>query len=263
MKQLSFFTRIARILIVSSLVLMAYTANSQTAIEISKKAIEATEVGAMEMMSTIQIHDAKGNVRTRQITTASKKFGNVNKMLIKFIAPADVKGTALLVYDYDNESDNMWIYMPALRKVRRIVSTEKGKSFMGSEFTNADMSTPNLSDFEYTTLGSETLDGKNCWKIEAKGKTNAIQNENGFSKRISFIDKANYVCYKIDYYDFKGKLQRTQTIDNYKKQSNGKYFAHKMEMLNVVTNRKSEMTIDKFQMGSKLPESAFAPTALE
>lgn len=237
--------------------------SSQTAQEISKKSMDAIEVGSMEMISTIHIRDAKGNDRMRQITTASKTFGNITKMLIKFIAPADVKGTAILVYDYENQNDNMWIYMPALRKVRRIVSSEKGKSFMGSEFTNADMSNPTMSDFEYTTLGNETYEGKNCWKIESKCKTEAIQNENGFSKRISFIDKTNYVCYKVEYYDFSGKLHRIQTIDNYKKQQNGKYFAYKMTMENVQTKRKSEMVIDKFQIGSQLPESAFAPAALE
>lgn len=236
---------------------------SQTAEEISKKSMDAIEVGAMEMISTIHIRDAKGNDRVRQITTASKTFGNVTKMLIKFISPADVKGTTILVYDYENQDDNMWIYMPALRKVRRIVSSEKGKNFMGSEFTNADMSKPNMSDFEYTTLGSETYEGKNCWKIESKCKTQAIQNANGFSKRISYIDKTNYVCYKIEYYDFTGKLHRIQSIGNYKKQSNEKFFAYKMEMENVQTKRKSEMIIDKFQIGSQLPESAFAPTALE
>lgn len=237
--------------------------SSQTGQEISKKSLDAIEVGSMEMISTIHIRDAKGNDRVRQITSASKTFGDVTKMLIKFIAPSDVKGTAILVFDYKKKNDNMWIYMPALRKVRRIVSSEKGKSFMGSEFTNADMSNPTISDFEYTTLGSETYEGKNCWKIESKCMTEAIQNENGFSKRISFIDKTNYLCYKVEYYDFNGKLHRVQSIENYKKQQNGKYFAYKMTMENVQTKRKSEMNIDKFQIGSQLPESAFAPTAIE
>ncbi|NDP22510.1 MAG: outer membrane lipoprotein-sorting protein, partial [Paludibacter sp.] len=80
---------------------------------------------------------------------------------------------------------------------------------------------------------------------------------------ISYIEKSNYVCYKVEYYDFSEKLNRIQSIDNYKKQLNGKYFAYKMSMENVQTRRKSEMSIDKFQIGSQLPESAFALTALE
>ncbi|HRZ97358.1 MAG TPA: outer membrane lipoprotein-sorting protein [Paludibacter sp.] len=236
---------------------------SQTAKEISKKSIDAIDVGNIEMISTINIRDAKGNKRVRQITTASKQFGGVTKMLIRFIAPADVKGTSILVYDYENESDNMWIYLPALRKVRRVVSSEKGKSFMGSEFTNADMSKPNTEDFDYNIIGTEMYEGKSCWKIETTSKTEAIANENGFKKRISYTDKSNYVSYKVEYYDAEGKLRRIQTLSNYKKQPNGKYFAYYMSMESVQSGRKSEMIIDKLQSGSQLPESAFAPTALE
>ncbi len=236
---------------------------SQTAKEISQKSIDAIDVGNMEMISTINIRDTKGNNRVRQITTASKQFGEVSKMIIRFIAPADVKGTSILVYDYEKESDKMWIYLPAIRQVRRVVSTEKGKSFMGSEFTNSDMSKPNPDNFDYSILGTEIYEGKSCWKIETTCKTEAIASENGFKKSISYIDKSNYVCYKVEYFDIQGKLQRIQTIGKYKKQPNGNYFAYNMSMENVKTGRKSEMIIDKFQTGSQLPETAFAPTALE
>lgn len=236
---------------------------SQTAQEISKKTMDAIDIGNMEMMSTINIKDGKGNNRVRQITTATRKFGDVSKTLIRFVAPADVKGTALLIHDYDNKGDNMWVYMPALRKVRRIVSNEKGKNFMGSEFTNADMSKPNEADFNEKILGTVTLNGKSCWKIESTAKTNEIAVENGFTKRISYIDKTEYIAYKIEYYDLRGNLSREQTISNYKKLANGKYFAFKMEMKNVQNGRVSEMIIDKFQGNSSLPESAFTPAALE
>ncbi|HEY5592093.1 MAG TPA: outer membrane lipoprotein-sorting protein [Paludibacter sp.] len=235
----------------------------QTAQEIIQKSTDLIDISSMEMVSTLKIMDAKGNVRERQITTAAKKFGDANKMLIKFIAPADVKGTTLLVYDYDIKSDNMWIYMPALRKVRRIVSSEKGKSFMGSEFTNADMSKPNVTDFSYSILGKENFQGKTCWKIQQTGKNQTIQDENGYSKKISYVDNSSYLCYKVEFYDFSGKLQRVQLLSNYKKQSNGKYFAFLMQMENLQNGRKSIMTVDKFQAGSQLPESAFAPTTLD
>ncbi len=243
--------------------LFAGASFSQTAQEIIQKSTDLIDISSMEMLSTLKIMDAKGNVRERQVSTAAKRFGDANKMLIKFISPADVKGTTLLVYDYDTKSDNMWIYMPALRKVRRVVSSEKGKSFMGSEFTNADMSKPNDADFSYSLVGSENYQGKACWKIQQSCKTQAIQDENGYSKKLSWIDKSSFLCYKIEFYDFSGKLQRVELMDNYKKQSNGKYFAFLMQMENVQNGRKSIMTIDKFQAGSQLPESAFAPTALE
>ncbi|HOG05904.1 MAG TPA: outer membrane lipoprotein-sorting protein, partial [Paludibacter sp.] len=108
------------------------TVTAQDAEEISEKAMDAIKIQDMEMISTINIYDARGNVRTRQISMASRKFTECTKMIIRFLAPADVKGTTLLVHDYEDKDDNQWIYMPALRNVRRIVSTEKAKNFMGS-----------------------------------------------------------------------------------------------------------------------------------
>ncbi len=236
---------------------------SQSASEISKKSMDMIDIGNMEMTSTIYIGDGKGNNRTRQITTASKKFGEVNKMIIRFMAPPDVKGTALLVFDYDKKSDDMWIYLPALRKVRRVISSEKGKNFMGSEFTNADMSKPNFDDFDYKIVGTEIISEKECYKIESNCKTPVLAAEYGFSKRISFMEKSNFLCHRVEYYNTAGKLHRIQTISNYKKQPNGKYFAFGMKMENVINGRISEMIIDKFQAGSQLPESTFAPVNLD
>ena len=235
----------------------------QTASEISKKSNEMIEIGNSEMAFTLHIRDAKGNDRIRKITMASKKFGNVTKTLITFISPADVSGTALLSYDYEDKDDDMWVYMPALKKVRRIVSSEKGKSFMGSEFTNADMTTPNDADFKYSILETLNYDGKTCWKIEAIPVNKDVEKSCGYSKKISYVDKTTYLCHKVEFYDTKGTLQRVQTNSDYRKQSNGKYFCFNMKMENTQTKRVSEMVVDKIQLGSQLKESAFAPAALE
>ena len=237
--------------------------SAQTAMEISEKATDVIEYDAMEMASTLKIYDAKGSERIRQVTTATKKFGETTKTMIKFIAPADIKGTAILIYDHENTADDMWIYMPALRKTRRIVSSEKGKNFMGSEFTNADMSKPNRNDFQYKNLGSESVEGKTCWKIESVCNNETVAGENGFSRKVSYIEQGSYLCHKAEFYDLQGKLNKIQFIRHYKKQTGGKYFAYEMEMRNEQNGRKSIMIIDKFQTGSILPESAFTAAMLE
>jgi len=236
---------------------------AQTPEEIIRISNDKIAIGDMEMTSTINIEDGKGNVRTRQINTLSAKFGDCTKRMIRFLSPAEVKGTGLLIYDYENQADNLWIYMPALRKVRRILSTEKGKNFMGSEFTNADMSQPNVADFNYSNTGNKTIDGKNCTMILPSCKTVAIMQENNFSKKICYIDKLDNLCYRIEYFDLKGKLSRIQHISNYQKQSNGKYFAMKMVMENVVNGRKSILITDKIQTGNTRKESFFTPGSLE
>jgi hypothetical protein len=239
------------------------TAFAQNARDIMEKASETVEFEAIEMAMTLKIYDAKGSERIRQINTVSKKFGLTNKTLMKFVSPADVKGTAILVYDHENASDDMWIYMPALRKTRRIVSGERGKNFMGSEFTNADMSKPSLDDFNYKLLGTATLNGMNCWKIEAACKDKTVEDEYGFSKKVAYIGQGNYLCYKVEFYDLDGRLYKTQIIGQYKKQPDGKYIAGFMEMRNEQNGRKSMIQVDNFRLGSNLTESTFVPSMLE
>lgn len=248
--------------IILAFLVISMSAFSQSAEQISTKSNDLISLSSMEMTSTLKIYDPRGNVRERQLTTNSGKFGDVAKVLVKFTAPADVKGTALLIYDYDDKADNMWIYMPALRKVRRVVSNERGKSFMGSEFSNADMSKPSASDFNYALLGSEKFENNDCWKTESTCKTKEIQTEQGFSRKISWIDKSNYLCYKIEFYDQANKLQRIELLSNYKKLSNGKYFAYLMTMENVQTKRKSEIITNSLKTDSKLSENIFSPALL-
>ena len=246
-----------------TILLTGLTLKAQDAREISKKSSNAINLSSMEMVSTLKIISASGSERIRTVSTATRKFGDVSKMIMKFISPADVRGTTMLVFDYENKDDDMWIYMPALRKTRRIVSSEKGKNFMGSEFTNADMSKPNLNDFNYKIVGEATVDGRNCWKIESTCKDRTIEDEYGFSNRIAYIDKENFLVYKVEFYSFDGNLFKIQTIKDYRKQSNNSYFAFYMEMQNLENGRKSVMTVDKFQLGSSLPESQFSPAMIE
>jgi outer membrane lipoprotein-sorting protein len=171
-------------------------------------------------------------------------------------------GTTMLVYDYKENEDDMWIYLPALRKTRRIVSSEKAKSFMGTEFSNADMSRPNMDDFSYKLLGSETVNGKDCWKVETKCLNEDIEDQNGFSRKVVYVEKSTYLAQRMEYYDLDDELFKVMTIGDYRKQSNGSYFAYSMTMENLQTNRKSVMQVDKFQLGSSLSESSFSAAKL-
>jgi len=246
----------------SWLILSPLRGHSQTAREISRKATDAIEMKSMEMVSTLKIVDSKGSERVRQTVTATREFNGVVKTMLRFTSPADVQGTAILIYDHEDKADDMWIYLPALRKDRRIVSSEKGKSFMGSEFTNADMSKPNIDDFEYKILGTESFNGKDCWKIEAVCKDAVIEDANGFSKKISWIEKNTFLVQKMEFYDIDGELEKVQILSDYRKQPDGKYFAYHMEKKNIQTGRKSMIIIDKFQGNSTMPESSFSVAVL-
>lgn len=250
-------------ILLPALSILAFTGlRAQDARTIADKASDVINPGSMEMTSTLKIYDNKGNVRVREVSNAMAKFSGTTKTLFKFLLPPDVKGTTILIYDYENKDDDMWIYMPSLRKTRRIVATEKGKSFMGSEFSNADMSKPTMSDFTYTLKGSETLDGKDCWKLESKCDNAGVEDANGYSRKVAWIEKSTYLTWKIEFYNHADKLLKVETFGDYRKQAGGKYFAFKLNMQNVQNSRKSEIVINKYQAGSALKESAFSATTL-
>ena len=244
-------------------ILISCTVTAQNPKDISRKSADAIALGSMEMTTTLKIMDAKGNTRSRTLNMASKKFGDVTKMMMKFTDPADVKGTSILIFDYEDRADEMWIYMPALKKTRRVVSNEKGKNFMGSEFTNTDMSKPNIDDFDYKIISSENINGKACHVIEATPVSTEAAQSNGFSKKVSYIDKDNFLCYKIEYYDLKNKLLKTQIIGDYRPVEGGNYFYYEMEMKNEQNGRKSVLKTDKFKAQSQMSEAQFSSSNLD
>ena len=107
---------------------------------------------------------------------------------MRFLSPEDVKGTGLLTFDYKKKDDDIWLFMPALRKTRRIISTEKAKNFMGSEFSYSDMSPPVLDDFNYKRLADEKCGEEDCWKVEMIPANEKAAEENGFSKKATLGD---------------------------------------------------------------------------
>lgn len=241
----------------------SFSLYSQSPEEISRRSTDIISIDSFEMLSTLTIYDARGNERERKISMAGRKFGDTHKTLMRFTAPPEVQGTSMLIHNHDNADSDMWIYMPAIRRVRRIAGDDKASNFMGSEFKNSDMTTPNTEDFNYRNLGTATIEGVICRKIEVLPKTSEIKSTYGFSKQISYIEKNTYFARKVEYYDFNGELERVQIISDYRPQPGGKYFAFLMEMENKQNGRRSVMQIDAFQPNSEMPESAFSPAMLE
>lgn len=241
----------------------AFQSSAQDARGIIEKSTDAIEFESMEMAASLLIHDGKGNTRERKVAVATRTFDGVTKTLMRFLSPAEVSGTSILIHDYADKADDMWIYLPSMRRTRRIVTTEKGKSFMGSEFSNADMSKPNIDDFTYKLLGEEDFEGKQCWKIETLANDKNVAGEYGYNKKISYIEKSTSLIYKSELYDRNDNLIKIHTFGDFRKQSNGRYFSYTMEMKNTKTERYSEMKVQSFQLGSQLGEENFSVANLE
>lgn len=236
--------------IVLGVTLMGVAALGQDPVSIVKESQDAVKVKSFEALSTLTIRDSRGNERVRKSSMASKTYPDqTEKRIIKFLSPAEVEGTGILIFDHEEKADDMWIYLPALRKTRRIVSREKSNSFMGSEFSNADMTAPSIGDFNYELLGSGEVDGTECWKIAAVPADISLEDEYGYSKAIRWIGKEDYVVRKSSYYDFSETLIKTIKTINFKRMDpgSGKYMVTEMVAENFQNGRSSTMKMDQVE----------------
>jgi len=253
-----------RKLIVSVLLIPLFQVAAQQpdAATIMSKSRELSLTGSMSATINLSITEKIGTTRLRTISMTTKSYPDgLEKRFIKFIEPADVRGTAMLVVDNKNLPDEMWIYLPALKKTRRIVSSEKGKSFMSSEFSNADMSSPTLSDFVNTHIDESGTD--NRWVIESRPVDEDKTDEYGYSRKVSYISMNKYQILKMEFYNFDNELFKIIEIKSIFPLPDGKFIIKNMSASNLLTNRKSEITMNNITEGAKVEDSVFSLQNLE
>ena len=139
--------------------------------------------------------DKKGKKRVRKLKTFGLEKGKDSLSLMFFISPADVRNTGFLTFDYDEsgKDDDQWLFLPALRKTKRIAVGDKSGSFMGSDLNYSDMTSPDLNLYEYTLMKETKVKGQKVWQIKSVPKTKAEVEKSGYSKSVVFIRQDNYV----------------------------------------------------------------------
>jgi len=219
----------------------------------------------------MQLIDKHGHKRIRDMKTFSKDIGEDEKKLIFFLSPSDVKNTAFLTYDYkdDDKDDDQWLYLPALNKTKRIPSSDKDSSFMGSDFTYNDMTEPNLNDYNFKILKETIVKRKTgnekVWVIEVLPKTQETIDETGYIKAVVYVRKDNYMLTRAKYYLKKAK--RIKYLDVKKVQ---KIDGIDVATQTVMTTKKGKHTIHKtiliqsdVKMNQNLKEDLFTTRTLE
>jgi len=247
-----------------ALLLMGMPAGkAQNPRDIIERSQEVVKISSFEALSTLTITDARGRERIRKSSMASMSFPDGSeKRIIKFLSPAEVKGTGILIHDYPEKRDDMWIYLPALRKTRRIVSKEKSKSFMGSEFSNANMTAPGLDDFSYRLAGEEVVEGAPCYLIESLPLNEDLAEEYGYARSLSWVDKNTYLVYRSNFYSVDGDLIKTIRHLAFEELGEGRYMVSSMEARNLENHRKSTMVLDQVAL-TPTRESYFTVAYLE
>jgi hypothetical protein len=211
--------------------------------------------------------DKNGNQRVRKLRSFGRDVGEDEQSIMFFLTPADVEDTGFLSYDYDDPEadDDQWLYLPALSRTKRIAQGDKSGSFMGSDFSYADMTDRPLDDYEFEILGETEVDGHPVWQVQGIPITEREKKETGYTKQVSYVRKDNYVVVRGVSWVKKGKrlkyldVKKLELID-------GIWVPTEMHMSTrkgKKTLHKTVLTAENVRFNQELEEDLFSQRKLE
>ncbi len=229
-------------------------------LDLARKVDQANEgYKAEESSMELVLINAHGDRTTRKMNSQVVETPNDgDRMRIEFEWPADVKGARMLTFTHKKGDDDQWLFLPAIKRVKRIASSNKSGSFMGSEFSYEDLNSQEIEKFKHKLLGEETLDGRKAWKVERI----PVDPHSGYSKMVTWIDQGYMNAAKIEYYDRKGELLKTSKFSAY--QQHGKMWrVGKIEIVNHQTKKSSTLIWSKRKVGGPIAEARFSSDELD
>ena len=237
------------------------TAQDQTAKDIVYKVYNRTTPNNGESDMKMTLINKKGSERTRELHQYFIDLGNEEKQIMFFTSPADVKNTSFMNWSYDdvNKSDDQWLYLPALKKVKRISSSNKDNEFMGSDFTYEDMERKPVDKYEHRLLGSQKIQGLDCWILESRPKKEA---HSAYSLMRSMIIKDIYVSLQTEYFDKKKKHWKTYQVLQLEN-IQGIWTETKVMMTDLLENHKTILTTKQIKYNTGLKPSIFTTQNLK
>ena len=183
-----------------------------------------------------------------------------DKSLTIFDSPKDVKGTAFLNYTHKMGDDDQWLYLPALKRVKRISSRNKSGSFMGSEFSYEDISSQEIEKYTYKWLREEEYEGMDCFVTE---RAPVDKKNSGYSRQVVWIDKQEYRTWQVQYYDRKNEHLKTLTMNNYKQYKDKFWRALEMHMANHQTGKSTLLQFTDYKFMVDLNDDDFSKNSLQ
>jgi outer membrane lipoprotein-sorting protein len=202
----------------------------------------------VSMTMTLRNRHGKESIRKIRIKTLEVE-GDGDKSLTIFDNPRDVKGTAFLNFTHKVGDDDQWLYLPALKKVKRISARNKSGSFMGSEFSYEDIASQEIEKYTYKWIRDEVYDGKECFVVE---RYPVDKKNSGYTRLVTWIDKAEYRPVKVEYFDRKNSHLKTLTFSKYK-QYIGKYWrAGEMNMQNHQNGKSTHLAFSNYNFRTGL-----------
>lgn len=182
-----------------------------------------------------------------------------DKSLTIFDRPNDVKGTALLTFTHKEGSDDQWLYLPALKRVKRIASNNKSGPFMGSEFAYEDISSQEVEKYTYKFIKEENVNGTGMFVFERY----PVDKNSGYTRQMVWMDKTEYRPQKIDYYDRKNALLKTLSFNDYKQYKDKFWRASEMDMVNHQTGKSTTLSWSNYKFSNGLSDRDFDRNSLK
>lgn len=235
--------------------------------EIMEKNFFVSKWKAVRYESQMILTNDRGQQRQRHSTNlvALQENGTDSRFLVKFTAPSDIRGTGFLQIEHSEAADDLWIYLPALKKSRRLVANNKKDSFFGSDFSYGDILLPKVALYQHALLKSESIDGHDCFVIESVPSSETVKTNSGYGRKVTWVRQDNFLESKVDYFDLSGRLLKTQLVRQHQlvEPDTQRWFALYREMTNHQTGHKTVLRFENLQSGVDAPLAMFTTRYLE
>ncbi|MBE9564961.1 MAG: outer membrane lipoprotein-sorting protein [Proteobacteria bacterium] len=206
------------------------------------------------------LRNRQGDESIREIRIKSLEVnGDGDKSITIFDTPADVKGTSFLSYSHTITPDDQWLYMPALKRVKRINSANKSGPFMGSQFAYEDLASFEVDKYKYRYIKDDTLNNIDTFVVENYPQ----YQHSGYTRQLVWIDKERYIPLKVEYYDRKNGLLKTLTFNDYKQYLDKYWRAHEQSMENHQNGKTTLLTFSNYQFKKGLSAKSFTRNSLK
>ncbi|MFN0318093.1 MAG: outer membrane lipoprotein-sorting protein [Burkholderiales bacterium] len=238
-----------------------------SATEIMEKNFVVSKVLDSVSDATFTLANKAGQERVRKTFGTTKLQGNGidNMRMTRFLSPPDVKGTVSLLIEHAASEDDIWIYLPALKKVRRLVASNKKDSFVGTDFSYGDIIGHKVEEWDHKLLREEQLDGQWCYVIESLPKTAAVKTNTGYSKRVGWIRKDNFVAVKGEFWDEAGKPLKTATFTDVRHvdPARNRWQPMVLRVGNLQTGHRTTIQLENFKVNQQVKDEFFTTRYME
>lgn len=245
----------------------AAAATPPSAERIMELNLEVSKVDSSLTETTYVLINAGGQERSRRTIGYTKLHGpqRDSKRLTRFVEPADVRGTGVLMIENSGREDDMWVWLPAMNKVRRLVSSNKRDAFLGTDLSYGDVIGHRVADWQHTLLREDTLDGVPCYVIESVPRSRDVQTASGYSRRLSWIRKDNFLTWRGEFFDeARQPLKSLQAQDaRLIEAGTGKWLVTALEARNLQTGHRTRIRVDDIKVNPNLRDETFTTRFLE